>query len=133
LAESRIETSSNATSGRTRSASRDSAHEAGQDLSDGAVQRGRELSAEFGVEAGFVQARVRELSEPMPDAFDIMFTSHGVLLWNPSLDLWASNIAASLRQCGTLYRSEYHPLSFAVADKQGDAPGQITLASPYHR
>lgn len=62
-------------------------------------------------------------------AFDLVYTSQGVLCWLQNLDVWAAAIVGSLRPGGRLYVYETHPLAYALDDEaEGNA---LTLRYPY--
>ena len=61
-------------------------------------------------------------------AFDIVFTSYGVLPWLPDLDRWAKIGARCLKPGGTFYLVEFHPF-VGMLDDAGER-----IAYPYfHR
>lgn len=114
----------------TLSWARRGARVTGVDLSPRAIQRARRLAAEVAPdlppEAGeprFLCADVLDLPAeldgvPLAGAFDVVFTSYGVLWWLPDLAAWARTVARCLRPGGTFYVVEFHPVTVA-ADEAG--------------
>jgi len=97
------------------------AHVTGVDLSDVAIKEARKLNDELGLNAKFICCNVYDLhpkntesSETPPlegrEAFDIVFTSYGVIGWLPDLDKWAEIIAYYLKPGGIFYLAEFHPV-----------------------
>lgn len=93
----------------------------GVDLSDVAIKEARKLNDELGLNAKFICCNVYDLhpkntesSETPPlegrEAFDIVFTSYGVIGWLPDLDKWAEIIAYYLKPGGIFYLAEFHPV-----------------------
>ena len=58
-----------------------------------------------------------DLKENLAGAFDIVFTSYGVIGWLPDLDNWASIIAHYLKPSGTFYMAEFHPVVWMFNDE----------------
>ena len=94
----------------------------GVDFSPTAIEAARELSARTGIPATFVEAEVTALPDEVPrDAFDLVFTSYGVLSWLPDLSPWAQTIAGRLAPGGALRMVEAHP-SLWVFDEESEEP-----------
>lgn len=82
----------------------------GIDLSPAAIDKARELAQQADIEAEFICDDVYSFGEAAKPAFDIVFTSYGVLCWLPDINRWANTIAASLKPGGTFYMAEFHPV-----------------------
>ncbi|HVE93066.1 MAG TPA: class I SAM-dependent methyltransferase [Actinomycetota bacterium] len=91
----------------------------GVDLSPESIRAARELAAELGVEAAFVEANVYDVPDVVPDRFDYVFTSIGVLWWLPDLLRWAQVVASMLRPGGTFYICEIHPVASSLEVREG--------------
>lgn len=91
----------------------------GVDFSERAVEIARELAADVSLPATFVCADVLELRDHLTGAFDVIYTSHGVLGWLPDLARWAQVIAHFLRPGGTFYITELHPFVWPFDDSEG--------------
>lgn len=102
----------------------------GVDLSDEAIREARKLNDELGLNAKFICCNVYDLhpqniksSKVFPlggdseGAFDIVFTSYGVVGWLPDLDRWAEIIAHYLKSGGTFYMAEFHPVVWMFDDE----------------
>lgn len=99
----------------------------GLDFSAPAIEAARRLAQETGIDARFVCADVYSAPEALGATYDIVYTSHGVLGWLPDLQRWAEVVDALLRPGGFLYLSEYHPVSWCLAQgtperRLGDLP-----------
>jgi 2-polyprenyl-3-methyl-5-hydroxy-6-metoxy-1,4-benzoquinol methylase len=92
------------------SMSRLGAHVTGADLSDQAIAKARELNTQLGLDAAFVCAEVYELPQHLPQQFDVVFTTYGVLGWLPDMDRWAAVVAHFLKPGGRLILVEFHPV-----------------------
>ncbi|MCZ7544594.1 MAG: class I SAM-dependent methyltransferase [Anaerolineae bacterium] len=82
----------------------------GVDFSEKAIALARALSAELSIPARFVCANIYDLPAALDGAFDIVFTSGGVLYWLPDLVRWAEIVAHYLRPGGTFFLADSHPL-----------------------
>jgi SAM-dependent methyltransferase len=102
----------------------------GIDLSDKAISEAKELNDELGLHANFICCNVYDLhpqniesskvlpfGEDLAEAFDIVFTSYGVIGWLPDLDKWAELIAYYLKPSGTFYMAEFHPVVWMFDDE----------------
>ena len=81
----------------------------GVDLANEAVALARQLSAEIGVPATFIESNLYELPQLLADEFDLVYTSWGVLNWLPDLTQWGQIIARYLKPGGFFYIAEGHP------------------------
>ena len=88
----------------------------GVDFSERAITLARSLAHESGLDAEFVCANVYDLPDQMAGAYDIVFSSYGVLAWLPDLAAWARVIARALRPGGTFHLVELHPLLGMLSD-----------------
>lgn len=82
----------------------------GVDLSDEGVKLAQQLNDELNLEAQFVCCNVLDTSKYVEGAFDIVFTSYGVIGWLPDLKPWGQMIAEKLKKGGTFYMVEFHPI-----------------------
>jgi SAM-dependent methyltransferase len=90
----------------------------GVDFSDQAIALARALSREIGLNADFVCADIYELPQVLSGAFEIVYTSYGVLAWLPDLEKWAAVIAHFLKPGGTFYMVEFHPFAQVFDDAE---------------
>ena len=101
----------------------------GIDLSDEAIEVARNLNDELGMNAKFIccnvydlhpqnieSAKVSPFGGDLEGAFDIVFTSYGVIGWLPDLDQWAKIISYYLKPGGTFYMAEFHPVIWMFDD-----------------
>lgn len=112
----------------TLSWARRGARVTGVDFSDRAIALARSLAAELGHAARFVQSDVYDLPATLSGAFDIVFTSYGVLYWLPDLRRWAEVVAHFLSPGGTFYLVDHHPFA-AMLD--GTAGAALRVTAPY--
>jgi SAM-dependent methyltransferase len=110
----------------TISLARMGARATGVDFSEAAIARARELAAELGVEARFIQSDVYDLTRVLHEQFDVVFTSHGVLCWLPDIRGWARVVARFLRPGGTFVIVDGHPVAQCFRERDG----RLELESP---
>ena len=113
----------------TLSLARMGARVTGVDFSPAAITRARRLATEFGVDARFVCCDLSAVPQQIPEAFDVVFTSYGVLSWLPDLAGWAAVVAHALRPGGRFHLIELHPTACMFDD---ETP-QVRLRYPYFR
>ncbi len=58
----------------------------GVDFSPKAIETARSLAAETGLEARFIEVNVYDLPDLLEDKYDIVFTSHGTIIWLPDVE-----------------------------------------------
>ena len=88
----------------------------GVDFSGAAVKEARRLAKETGLKAEFIEADVLNPGDRVPEAaFDIVFTSHGVLCWLGDLTRWGRTVARSLKPGGVFHIFEFHPLPSSLS------------------
>ena len=115
----------------TLSLARLGAEVTGVDFSPVAIQEARKLSHDLGIDAHFEEADLRTLSQRFPEAFDLVFASHGVISWQSDINAWAKQVAGCLKPGGIFYLSEGHPLIWALADENPVQEGCLRLQYPY--
>jgi SAM-dependent methyltransferase len=102
----------------------------GIDLSDEAINEAKKLNDELDLNAKFICCNVYDLYPGNPEsfkapplegfgeaAFDIIFTSYGVVGWLPDLDKWAEIISHYLKPGGIFYMAEFHPVVWMFDDE----------------
>ena len=91
----------------------------GVDFSGPAIEIARSLSAETGIPARFVQSNVYDLPQTLgePAAFDVVFTSYGVLCWLPDVPGWARVVSHFLLPGGAFHMVEFHPYAGVFDDE----------------
>jgi len=82
----------------------------GIDISDEGIKVARQLNRELSLDAEFVSCNVLDTSKYVNDTFDIVFTSYGTIGWLPDLKPWGKMIAERLKDGGTFYIVEFHPI-----------------------
>ena len=102
----------------------------GIDFSGEAISAARELAADLGIPATFIQSDLYQLPEVLDEQFDIVYTSGGVLEWLPDITSWGRVAAHFVRPGGFLYVTEIHPVA-QVFENEGVEPGELRLAYPY--
>lgn len=104
----------------TLSLARRGARVTGVDFSNDAIELARALATELALPAEFVEANVYDLASsdsPLRGrAFDLVFSSYGVIGWLPDLEPWARIIASSLRPGGRFVFVEFHPIVWMFDD-----------------
>ena len=62
------------------------------------------------IPATFIEADVCALPESVPtEAYDVVFTSYGTIMWLPDLEPWADSIASRLASGGVFHIVDIHP------------------------
>jgi SAM-dependent methyltransferase len=82
----------------------------GVDFSEKAIQLAEALSEEFAIPARFIRSNVYNLPDVLKEEFDIVYTSYGILCWLPNLTEWGRIIHRFLKENGTFYMVEFHPI-----------------------
>ena len=101
----------------TLSWARRGARVVGYDFSEPAVEVGRRLARELGLDAEFVAGDVYDSVERLGGrTFDVVYTGIGALSWLPDLDAWGEVVAELLRPGGVVYVVEIHPLLWVMDD-----------------
>ncbi|MDM1390180.1 class I SAM-dependent methyltransferase [Myroides marinus] len=93
----------------TLSLARMGAEVTGVDLSDKAVEKGRELAEQLGLNARFICSDVYKLPEVLEEQFDIVYTSYGVIGWLPDMNKWAEVVSKFVKPGGKFVFVEFHP------------------------
>ena len=103
----------------------------GVDFSEEAIDLARSLSRELDIDARFVLSNVYDLPDVLDGrgAYDIVFTSYGVLCWLPDTDAWARVAAHFLRPGGTFYIVDGHPFGHIFDDS--DDVTELKVDYPY--
>ena len=102
----------------------------GVDFSPKAIQAARSISERAGLPATFVESDVCDLPESVPaGAYDIVFTSHGTIMWLPDLAPWSESIASRLAPSGVFHIIDIHPFLTVFDDFAPEPPLQV--AYPY--
>jgi SAM-dependent methyltransferase len=99
----------------------------GVDFSAEAIGLARELDAEMNAGAEFVCSNVYDLPGKLEGAFDIVFTSYGVLCWLPDLAEWGKVIGHFLAPGGFFYIVDQHP----VGRMFGYEDDRLVASEPY--
>ena len=115
----------------TLSLSRLGADVTGVDFSEVAIAEARQLSQDLGIPATFEVMDFASLKVEFSEAFDLVFTSHGVLTWLSDLGAWAEDLAGCLKPEGRFYISEGHPLVWAFADEHPLDSSGLKLGHPH--
>ena len=102
----------------------------GVDFSEAAIDEANKLRDELNMSARFTCCNIYDLhpdhikafkilpfGEDLAGAFDIVFTSYGVIGWLPDLDQWAEIISHYLKPGGIFYMAEFHPVIWMFDDE----------------
>ncbi len=100
----------------TISLSRLGAKSVGVDLSDKAIEAGRELALKDNSDARFICSDIYDLPNHLDEKFDIVFTSYGTIGWLPDLDKWAKVVSRFLKPQGKFLIVEFHPVVWMFDD-----------------
>ncbi len=80
----------------------------GIDFSESAIEEAIKLSESLGIKVQFICSDLYDLA--LPEKFDIIFSSYGVIGWLPDMKKWASIIASHLKPGGKFVFVEFHPV-----------------------
>lgn len=103
----------------------------GLDFSSKAITTARALAADAGMSAHFVEGRVEEAPRLAGTDFDMVYTSWGVLMWLPDINLWARTIAQCLKPGGCFYIAEGHPMLWIFDDTKENYTDNLTVVRSY--
>jgi len=93
----------------------------GLDFSSEAIAAARLLSERTGIPATFIEGDVTAPPAELPEAaFDLVFTSYGVISWLPDLRPWARTIASRLAPGGCFKIADSHPTLWIFDDEAED-------------
>jgi SAM-dependent methyltransferase len=108
-------------------AGRGAAEVVGVDFSAPALAALADLAATMGLadRVRGVEADVAGAVAATGGGFDLVYTSWGVLTWNPDVDTWAATVAGLLRPGGRLYLADSHPTTCAL-DAEADGTYRVT-------
>ncbi|WP_223607657.1 bifunctional 2-polyprenyl-6-hydroxyphenol methylase/3-demethylubiquinol 3-O-methyltransferase UbiG [Chryseobacterium sp. OSA05B] len=98
------------------SLSRMGADVTGIDLSDKAIEAGKDLAQQCGTNTKFICSDVYSLPDILDQKFDIVYTSYGTIGWLPDLDQWAGVISHFLKPDGKFVMAEFHPAVWMFDD-----------------
>jgi SAM-dependent methyltransferase len=96
----------------TLSLARRGARVTGVDLSPAAITAARDLAAQAGLDATFLNVDLYSLPDHLNDTFDIVFTSYGTITWLPDLNRWADLIQQYLKPGGQFVFAEFHNMTY---------------------
>lgn len=109
----------------------------GLDFSPAAVATARDLCAELGLEARFVEGDLYAAPELIDGRFDLVYVTWGTICWLPDVASWAMVAAHFLKPGGRFYFCDAHPASLVFDDSEEAAAlpaGTLRLHYPYfHR
>src|SRR5699024_2608585 len=100
----------------------------GVDLSPGSLRRARLLAERAGAAIEYVEANVYDAREAVEGAFDLVYTSLGVLCWLPDVTAWAQVVASLLRPGGRFLIRDDHPMFMTVGEDVSDG---LRIEQPY--
>ena len=101
----------------------------GLDFSPAALVEARRLAASAGADVDFVESDVYGAPDVLGrEAFDLVYTGIGALIWLPDIRRWAETVAALLRPGGRLFVREGHPMLFTIDETVTDA---LVVRYPY--
>jgi len=89
----------------------------GADISPASLRVAGDLARRSGLEAEFVESSLYDLPKMLKGAFDIVYTSVGVLCWLSDLEAWAQTVRHFLKPGGFFYIMETHPFLMVFDDE----------------
>lgn len=92
----------------------------GVDFSAEAIRLARSLKEELNMSnVRFVESNLYDLPDHLEGAFDLVYTSYGVLGWLPDLHNWAKIVDHFLKPGGLFYIVEFHPVLYLFNFENG--------------
>lgn len=88
----------------------------GVDLSDKAIEKGKELAKLCNVDVNFICCDIYELEKYLDEKFDLVFTSYGTIGWLPDINKWAKLVSRYLKTDGKFVFAEFHPAVWMYDD-----------------
>ncbi len=101
----------------------------GVDFSPRAIATAIDLARRDGASARFVEADLYETPQAVPERFDVVYTSGGVLCWLADIRGWAEVVSRLLKPGGVFYIREAHPVLWSLEDERADE--QLVIGLPY--
>jgi len=103
----------------TISLARRGADVVGIDFSHAAIGAAKQLAAELGVGARFVEGNVYDAPPLVGTGHDGVYTSWGTIGWLPDLRAWTEAIAGCLAPGGFFYIADAHPTLYQLEEREG--------------
>ena len=101
----------------------------GLDFSPASLEIARRIAAEAGLDIDYVESDVYSAPDILGrNAFDLVYTGVGALIWLPDIRRWADVVAQLLGPGGRLFLREAHPVLLALDENRTDV---IAFAYPY--
>ena len=94
----------------------------GVDFSPRAIATAIDLAQRDGARVRFIEADLYETPRVVPERFDLVYTSGGVLCWLPDIRRWADVVSRLLKPGGVFYIREAHPILWSLEDEREDEP-----------
>jgi SAM-dependent methyltransferase len=91
----------------------------GVDFSAPAIATARELAAEAGLAARFVESNVYDAHAAIRERFDIVYVTWGAIGWLNDIRRWTAVVAEFLAPGGFLYLAEHHPFPMLLEPDGG--------------
>ena len=104
----------------TLSWAREGATVTGMDFSSKSIAVARDLARELSLSARFVESELYGAKSAIPEQFDIVYTSGGVLCWLPDIRGWAKVVHSLVKPGGIFYLREAHPIFWTLAQDRDD-------------
>ena len=92
----------------------------GVDFSPKSIAVARNLAEELGLSARFVESELYNAPTVIPEQFDIVYTSGGVLCWLPDIRGWDRVVHSFVKPGGFFYLREIHPIFWTLAQDRED-------------
>ncbi len=105
----------------------------GIDFSPKAIATARQLTAELGLDATFVEGELYDAPDLIQGPFDMVYTTWGTICWLPDLAGWARIAAGFLKPGGRFYFADAHPHAMVWCERAAaDLPlGTFKAHYPY--
>lgn len=93
----------------------------GVDISSASIRYARKIAHRMGMPATFIVSDVLKLAGKLDAAYDIVFSSTGVLCWLSDLDRYAAVVRGLLKPGGFFYLFDGHPFRLMLGEVENGA------------
>ena len=105
----------------------------GVDISPVSLKYARELAERMGIQADFIESDILDAREKVSGKYDIVFSSTGVLCWQPDINLYAQTARALLKEGGFFYLHDGHPFRNVLFDVDGNISENVIQGDYFHK
>jgi len=105
----------------------------GVDISPVSLKYARTLAEKMGIQADFIESDILDACQKVSGKYDIVFSSTGVLCWQPDINLFAQTTRALLKDGGFFYLLDGHPFRNVLYDEAGNLSENTIQGDYFHK